>query len=102
MYAINKEYEYIALGIVNRLRAGWLRSQGSIPSRHKSCFYSPYVQTSSGAYPTSYPMATGNNSSPCGAELKKGGALPSLPYVFMVWCLIKHMDNCTLYILLHY
>jgi hypothetical protein len=52
-----------------------------------------FLFSSSGTYLTSYPMATRNNSFPSSAELKKGGALPSLPYVIMVWCLIKHMTT---------
>jgi hypothetical protein len=82
---------------------GWMTEESGFDSQLGKRFSSfPYVQTSSGAYPPSYPMGTGNNSLPSSAELKNGGAIPSLPYVFMVWCLIKHMDNFTSYILLNY
>jgi hypothetical protein len=66
------------------------------------------AQTSSGAYPASYPMGTGT-SFPRGkvsrarswpphpsAKVKNAWCCTSIPkYVFMAWCLVKHRDNFT-------
>jgi hypothetical protein len=49
------------------------------------------AQTGYGAHPVSYPMSTGgsvsggkaDHSPPSSAEVKKGGAIPPLPHVFM-------------------
>jgi hypothetical protein len=60
------------------------------------------VQTGSGVHPASYPNGTvgfspgvkrqgreADHSPPSSAEVKNGGAIPPLPYVYMVWCLIN-------------
>jgi hypothetical protein len=40
-----------------------------------------------------------HHSSPTNAEVKNGGAIPPLPVLFIVKCLIKNTDNCTVYFL---
>jgi hypothetical protein len=55
------------------------------------------IQTGSGVHPASYPGALSpgverpgseaDHSPPSSAEVKKGGAIPPLPHVFMAWCL---------------
>jgi hypothetical protein len=41
------------------------------------------------------PGRKANHSPPSGAEFKNGGAIPSLPNIFMAWCLVKPGDNFT-------
>jgi hypothetical protein len=66
------------------------------------------VQTDSEAHPGSYPVGTGNLSPevkrsgrealqppPFVREVKNVVNIPLLPYIFMVWCLIKHTNNFT-------
>jgi hypothetical protein len=59
-----------------------------------------------GAQPASYTMGTGGDLSersgreadhlpPSSAEIKNCEAKPSLPHVFMAWCLTKYRDNFT-------
>jgi hypothetical protein len=66
------------------------------------------VQTDSGAHPMGIggliPLEVkrqgreADHSPLSSAEVKKGGAVPSLPHAFMALCLIKHRDNFTLLI----
>jgi hypothetical protein len=94
-----------------KLRAGWLRNWGSIPSRVKRfiSFYS--IQTDSVAHPPSYSMGTGV-SLPGGKatgvwswplthlvpRLRMVELCFQFRFVFIAWCLIKPRDNFTLLI----
>jgi hypothetical protein len=65
-------YLSVLFAIFFKLRVDWSRGssgsivsdyglddRGSIPDRGREFFFSPCVQTGSGAYPASYPMGTG-------------------------------------------
>jgi hypothetical protein len=39
---------------------------------------------------------------PSSAKSRMHGAIPPLPQYFMMWCLVKHRDNFTFYMLLCY
>jgi len=68
------------------------------------------IQTGSGSHPACYPMdaagsirwglvtvAWHDHLLPSSAEVKKAWSyILSTPYVYMVWCLVKHRDNFTL------
>jgi hypothetical protein len=70
------------------------------------------VQNGSGAHPALYSVGTGSSfhevkrrvrqvdhSPPSSAEVKHAWSYTSAPpYVFMVWCLVKHRDNFTFYL----
>jgi hypothetical protein len=90
-----------SISIAVRLRAGRLRSQGSILGKVKRCFSSITYTTSSGSHPASYTMGTGgaffsevkrqgregDHAPASRAEVKNGGGiLPLLPYALMAWC----------------
>jgi hypothetical protein len=71
------------------------------------------VQNGSGAHPASYPRGTGslslrvkrpgreaNHSPPSSAVVTNAWSYTSTPqYVFMPWCLVKHRDIFTFYLL---
>jgi len=81
------------------------------PAEAMTTFLSPRirVQTGSRAHPVSYSMGTGasfpgikrpgrkaDHSPASTAEVKNTWSYISTAlYVFMVWCLVKHMDNFT-------
>jgi len=77
-----------------------LDDRGLTPGRGRDCFYSHRVHTGTEAHTTSCPKGTGS----CFPESKAAGTwswlltfiyrhASALPYVFMVWYLIKHGDN---------
>jgi hypothetical protein len=81
-----------SVGIATRLRAGRPGNRGSIPSKGERFSLLHNVQTSSEAYPATYPMGTGDSfpgvnrqvyeadhSPPSSVEVKNGGAMPSNP-----------------------
>jgi hypothetical protein len=71
------------------------------------------IQNGSGAHPDSYPMANralslkikrpgreAYHSPPSSAEVKNAWSYTSTPqYACMAWCLVKHRDNFTFYLL---
>jgi hypothetical protein len=85
-----------------------LVGRGSIPGRRKILLCStasrpalgriqPPIQWVSGALSpaVNYPGREADHLSSSSVEVKNGGT-SIIPYVFMVWCLIKHRDNFTL------
>jgi hypothetical protein len=87
---------------VTRLRAGRRRNYESVSSVHTRCR----------AHSASYLMENGGFFAG-GGGVKRSGPKPdqlpttktktcSSPYVFMLWCLIKHRDNHTLTLFLVY
>jgi len=63
-----------------------------------------YIQTASGAHPTSYPTGSGgssgreaDNSPPSGAGVKNAWSYTSTPqYMFTMWCLISNGNDMIL------
>jgi hypothetical protein len=79
-----------------------LDSQGSIPGRSESFSLLQSVQAGSGPHLASYPMCTGGALSLGVKQPQRECGHPPLfsaetapPYVFMVWCLVKHRDSFT-------
>jgi hypothetical protein len=87
-----------------------MEDRGSIPCRGRDLFsLRQCFRTGSGAHPVSYPTGTmalssgvklpgreANHSPPPSAKVKNAWSyICAPPYVFMVWCIIKHRDNFT-------
>jgi hypothetical protein len=86
--------------IVTKLRTG-LSGFDSCKGRGRTFSLRHSVQTASGAHSASYRMGTGikrpgqeaEHSPPSSAEVKNAWSYTStLPYVFMVWYLVKRKD----------
>jgi hypothetical protein len=110
---MNCSCRYSSVGIALGYGLGDWGSRVRFPAGAGNFSLHHRVQNNSGAHSASYPMGTRvsfpvvkrperetDHSPPSSVEVKNAWSYTSTSqYVFMAWCLVKHKDNFTFYLL---